>query len=491
MRAESIQIREQISVHEESAMSEIRKYIWLASAVLVTIALSVGAAVAGDFDGLPMYVDATVGEDPAVNDSLQIIRTPASGDTVKIDLFVPGAAGIKTFGFNVKFDDTGSVFTDNFTLVSAKDFSGTEMSGAGAAERSALLISQPSYPTSGLVASIILVAKQDILETVTVKLDSAGMTMADATGANDTVDLTKAVLSFAAGPKLAADVMYDITKPIPLPINASAAVTVTATGFGAGMTITWTVTPDAAASASVAGVASTDGLSNTITATGPGSATVTVSASDGTDTTNALTITFSQQEAAELATFGGELVDDRVVVSWSTASQTNNAGWRLLRSVDGENFEAVSEMVQGAGTSDAMLSYSIEDVNLPSNEKVWYQLEQVDLDGSISRSNPVEVLLGARMPVPTVFSTTVYPNPFNPSTTISYDLPNESFVSIVIYDAIGQEIRRLVSEQTAAGRYRVQWDALDTKGRAVGSGVYIAKVEAGSFSSSQKMLLLK
>ena len=472
-------------------MSEIRKFIWLASAVLVTIALSVGAAVAGDFAGLPMYLDATVGEDPAVNDSLQVIRTPASGDTVKIDLFVPAAAGIKTFGFNVKFDDTGSVFTDNFTLVSAKEFGGTEMSGAGAAERSALLISQPAYPASGLVASIILVAKQDIVETVTVKLDSAGMTMADVTGANDTVDLTKAVLSFAAGPKLAADAMYDITKPIPLPINASAAVTVNATGFGAGMTITWTVTPDMVGTASVAGVASTDGLSNTITATGPGSATVTVSASDGTDTTNELTITFSQQEAAELATFGGELVDDRVVVSWSTASQTNNAGWRLLRSVDGENFEAVSELVQGAGTSDAMLSYSIEDVNLPSNEKVWYQLEQVDLDGSISRSNPVEVLLGARMPVPTVFSTNVYPNPFNPSTTISYDLPNESFVSIVIYDAIGQEIRRLVSEQTAAGRYRVQWDALDTQGRAVGSGVYIAKVEAGSFSSSQKMLLLK
>jgi hypothetical protein len=470
-------------------MSEIRKFIWLASAVLVTIALSVGAAVAGDFAGLPMYLDATVGEDPAVNDSLQIIRTPAAGDTVKFDLFVPGAAGIKTFGFNIKFNNTGNVFTDNFTWVSAKDFSGTAMSGAGATERSALLISQPSYPASGLVASIILVANKDIAATVTVMLDSTGTTMADATGANDTVDRTKAVLSFSEGPKLAADAMYDITKPIPLPINASAAVTVTATGFGAAATLTWSVTSDAAATATVTHAET--GASSTITATGPGSATVTVNVTDGTDTTNDVVITFSQQEAAELATFGGELLDDRVLVSWSTASQTNNAGWRLLRSVDGVNFEAVSGLIQGAGTSDAMLSYSVEDVNLPSNEKVWYQLEQVDLDGSISRSNPVEVLLGARMPVPTMFSTNVYPNPFNPSTTISYDLPSESFVSIVIYDAIGQEVRKLVGEQTPAGRYRVQWDALDTQGRAVGSGVYIAKVEAGSFSSSQKMLLLK
>ena len=471
-------------------MSQLRKFIWVGLAMLSLPALLVGSAAAGDFAGSKLYLDTKIDTGTAVNDSLASVRLPSAGDVISFELWLPGASGKGTFGFNLIFDNTSGVFADNWTA-EVKDFRGSAMaeSGTSPGEFSALIVPSATM-SSDLLATVTLTAKQDIVEGVTVKVDSTS-SMADAAAAQDLIDVTNAVLTFVAGPKIAADAMYDITKPIPLPINASAAVTVNATGFGAGMTITWTVTPDMVGTASVAGVASADGLSNTITATGPGSATVTVSASDGTDTTNELTITFSQQEAAELATFGGELVDDRVVVSWSTASQTNNAGWRLLRSVDGENFEAVSEMVQGAGTSDAMLSYSIEDVNLPSNEKVWYQLEQVDLDGSISRSNPVEVLLGARMPVPTVFSTNVYPNPFNPSTTISYDLPNESFVSIVIYDAIGQEIRRLVSEQTAAGRYRVQWDALDTQGRAVGSGVYIAKVEAGSFSSSQKMLLLK
>jgi hypothetical protein len=71
-------------------MSELRKFIWCASAALVATVLLSGAAVAGDFLGLPMYLDATVGESPAVNDSLQIVRTPATGDTVKFDLFVPG-----------------------------------------------------------------------------------------------------------------------------------------------------------------------------------------------------------------------------------------------------------------------------------------------------------------------------------------------------------------------------------------------------------------
>jgi hypothetical protein len=470
-------------------MSEFRKLILFSAAVLVTVVAMTGPAMAGAFAGMSLYLDTSVGEDPAVNDSVASTRLPALGDTVKFQLFVPAAGGTGTFGFNIKFDDTGSKFTDNFTWVSGKDFSGANLTGAAATERSALLIAQPSYPASGLVATITLVAKKDVAEGVTVSLDTTATTLADLTGAQDKLKHTKAVLSFVAGPKATADGMYDITKPIPLPVNGSVSVTVTATGFAADATLTWTVTEAAGSTATI--TTSEAGAANTITATGPGIATVTVSASDGTDTTNGVTITFSQQEPAELASFGGELVDDRVVVTWSTASQTNNAGWQLLRSVDGQNYEAVGEFVQGAGTSDALLSYNLQDSDLPSVEKVYYRLEQVDLDGSVNRSNPVEVLLGARMPVPTEFATSVYPNPFNPSTTISYDMPNEAFVSVVIYDAIGQEVRRLVSEQAPAGRYRVQWDALDSQGRAVGSGVYIAKVEAGSFSNSQKMLLLK
>ena len=61
----------------------------------------------------------------------------------------------------------------------------------------------------------------------------------------------------------------------------------------------------------------------------------------------------------------------------------------------------------------------------------------------------------------------------------------------MIYDALGQEVRRLVADTKSAGRYTIQWDARENLGRGVGSGVYIAKVEAGAFSATQKMLLLK
>ena len=163
-----------------------------------------------------------------------------------------------------------------------------------------------------------------------------------------------------------------------------------------------------------------------------------------------------------------------------------------MRSVDGISYEVVSDLVPGAGTSDAVINYDFSDKAIPAVEKVFYRLDQVDLDGAIHSSAPIEVILGARfLDLPSEFGTHVYPNPFNPATTIAYDLPSDSAVSIVIYDALGQEIRRLVTEQKAAGRYTIQWDALDNLGRGVGSGVYIAKVEAGQFSASQKMLLLK
>ena len=139
-------------------------------------------------------------------------------------------------------------------------------------------------------------------------------------------------------------------------------------------------------------------------------------------------------------------------------------GFRVLRSTDGETYEVVSELIAGAGTTDQLMDYMFEDTGVPAVEVVYYVLEQIDLDGSVNLSNPIEVLLGARFTLPTEFASTVYPNPFNPRTTISYELPADTDVSIVIYNETGQEIRHLVSQHYAAGRYNVQWDAKGLSG---------------------------
>ena len=274
-----------------------------------------------------------------------------------------------------------------------------------------------------------------------------------------------------------------------IPRGGEATIKITALGFADGAKITF--------SHSVEGAAMVDGhpemdMQNvyTLTATGLGSAVVTVTASDGMAAVE-VTVQFDEQVAVELSSFVGSVVENRVVLNWATASQTNNAGFRVLRSTDGETYEVVSELIAGAGTTDQLMDYMFEDTSLPAAEIVYYVLEQIDLDGTINRSNPIEVLLGARFTLPTEFASAVYPNPFNPRTTISYELPADTDVSIVIYDAIGQEIRQLVSQHYTAGRYSVQWDAKDHMGRSVGSGVYIAKIVAGSNTATQKMLLLK
>ena len=84
-----------------------------------------------------------------------------------------------------------------------------------------------------------------------------------------------------------------------------------------------------------------------------------------------------------------------------------------------------------------------------------------------------------------------YPNPFNPSTTISYDLADGSDVRLEIYNIMGQLVKTLVSEQQAAGRYRVVWNGQDTGTRQVASGVYFYRLQADGFQAVKKLMLLK
>jgi hypothetical protein len=84
-----------------------------------------------------------------------------------------------------------------------------------------------------------------------------------------------------------------------------------------------------------------------------------------------------------------------------------------------------------------------------------------------------------------------YPNPFNPGTTIRYNLPAPEFVRLSVFDLQGRLIHTLVESKMPAGRHEAQWDGRDAAGRAVPSGVYLLKIEAGSFIQQRRMTLLK
>lgn len=114
----------------------------------------------------------------------------------------------------------------------------------------------------------------------------------------------------------------------------------------------------------------------------------------------------------------------------------------------------------------------------------------VDLTGSIDAINNIEI--GNLKPVPTDYSLDQnLPNPFNPSTTIKYQLPNSGDISLVIYNLLGQQIRTLVKESMDAGFHSVVWDGKNELGHQVASGVYIYRLHTGDFSTARRMMLLK
>jgi len=84
-----------------------------------------------------------------------------------------------------------------------------------------------------------------------------------------------------------------------------------------------------------------------------------------------------------------------------------------------------------------------------------------------------------------------YPNPFNPETTIRYEIGNTAHVEITIYNLLGEEIRHLVNEMQTAGRYDVRWDGTDNAGRKLASGVYLGKIKAGESVRVKKMMLVR
>ena len=94
--------------------------------------------------------------------------------------------------------------------------------------------------------------------------------------------------------------------------------------------------------------------------------------------------------------------------------------------------------------------------------------------------------------LPTAFSLSQnYPNPFNPITTIEYSLPEQSQVKLEVFNVLGQKVKTLADIVQPAGRHRIVWDGKDDQGKDVASGIYFYRLEAGQFTDSKRMVILK
>jgi hypothetical protein len=188
----------------------------------------------------------------------------------------------------------------------------------------------------------------------------------------------------------------------------------------------------------------------------------------------------------ELVSFRGFSIKDGVHLEWKTATELNNYGFEVERSIDQQNFEKAA-FIQGNGNSNVSNDYSYTDRPLGSG-RIFYRLKQIDFNGNYEYSNSIEVDLGQ----PKNYSLSQnHPNPFNPSTNIEFALPVEAKVSIKIFNTIGQEIAEIVNENFISGSNRVTFDA-----RNLSSGIYYYTINAkgvdgSNFITSKKMILMK
>lgn len=177
------------------------------------------------------------------------------------------------------------------------------------------------------------------------------------------------------------------------------------------------------------------------------------------------------------------LVDGKdVVLNWSTASETNNAGFEIEQAARDKSFQRIG-YVEGQGTSLVTRNYRYRVASLePGGHR--FRLKQIDFDGVFTYSPVVEVSLT----VPGRFLIEpAYPNPFNPSTTVGFAVPTEQDVVVTLVSATGREVKRLFSGFVPAN----QMQRLTIHGSALPSGVYWLHFSGKSLSRTHSVVLAK
>lgn len=199
---------------------------------------------------------------------------------------------------------------------------------------------------------------------------------------------------------------------------------------------------------------------------------ITLARATGT-TTNPLPV--------ELTGFSASVKDNNIMLSWTTATEQNNKGFEIERSIDNKTFSSVG-FVPGSGTTTINRKYSyIDPVSASGN--YYYRLKQIDMDGSFTYSPVINIAVE----LPDNYSLSQnYPNPFNPYTSIQYKIPEAGLVTLKVFDILGNEIKTLVNENQESGVYTVVLDL-----SSFSSGTYIYELKVNSFAQRSKMTLMK
>jgi hypothetical protein len=183
-----------------------------------------------------------------------------------------------------------------------------------------------------------------------------------------------------------------------------------------------------------------------------------------------------------------------VVVEWRVESETDCAGFHVLRSAESDgNYRQITDeanMIAGRGNASDAKDYRFVDRNVENGKVYWYKIVEVSTKGKRETYGPISVT--ALSPVPTEFGfSECYPNPFNPETTVDYKTAEDGNVSVIVYNLMGKQIRTLVTGSKPAGYYKAQWNGRDDRGEAVPTGIYFIRMQSADFSKVRKVMMMK
>jgi hypothetical protein len=197
---------------------------------------------------------------------------------------------------------------------------------------------------------------------------------------------------------------------------------------------------------------------------------------------------FEYQLPVELSSFTAVPYSGGMQLRFTTASELHNDRFEILRSTDQNgDFGRIALMKsQGDATSEHVYTYL--DTDVAPGRTYWYYLSDVDIEGHRvdHRDRMISATPVAGEAVPTAYALTAYPNPFNPVTNLEFTLPEASHVTLKVFDIGGRAVADLVDGDFAAGQHKAAFVA-----GSLPSGIYLARIEAGSFTGVTKLLLVK
>jgi hypothetical protein len=179
-----------------------------------------------------------------------------------------------------------------------------------------------------------------------------------------------------------------------------------------------------------------------------------------------------------MSTFDASRVNEGVRIQWTTESEVNALGFIVLRSTDRDGrYERIGR-IEGRGNTSSQSVYEFSDTHAEKGTLYWYKLEEWSDQGRGETWGPIMVSSSPMVAVtPESFKLVGnFPNPFNPGTTIRYQVPDgiHRSIRLTIVNIVGESVVTLVDREIAPGDHTVNWDGRDGSGREAPNGVYLA-----------------